>query len=137
MAKKLYRSRNNQVLAGVCGGLAEYVNMDPTIIRVLWAIFVFFGGSGVLAYIICAIIIPQSPQGYESDSEHYTIYDRDGHQINNESNASSRMTLGIILIVVGVLFFISRFFRWISIGQLWPVAIIGIGLLILFSGRKS
>lgn len=56
--KKLYRSRTNKMLCGVCGGIGEYFNVDPTLIRLL---FVIFGctGSGVLAYIIAAIVIPQ------------------------------------------------------------------------------
>ena len=57
--KKLYRSRNNRMISGVCGGIAEYINLDPTIIRLLWVLFCFAGGTGVIAYIIAAIIIPE------------------------------------------------------------------------------
>ena len=58
--KRLYRSRENRMLCGVCAGIAEYFNIDPTLIRLL---FVLFGlsGSGILAYIIAAIIIQDSP----------------------------------------------------------------------------
>lgn len=56
--KKIYRSSRNRIIAGVCGGLAEYLNIDPTIVRVLWVLFMGIGGSGILAYIICALIIP-------------------------------------------------------------------------------
>lgn len=58
MEKKLYRSVRNRMLGGVCGGIGEYFGIDPTIIRVLWAIFICAGGTGLLAYIICLIIIP-------------------------------------------------------------------------------
>ena len=62
MEKKLTRS-NDKVLAGVCGGLAEYFDLDPTIMRLLWIIFGFASCStGVIAYLICALVIPQSPQ---------------------------------------------------------------------------
>ncbi|MFI3214520.1 MAG: PspC domain-containing protein [Eubacteriales bacterium] len=57
--KKLTKSRNNKMICGVCGGIGNYFNMDPTMIRLLWIVFSFFGGSGVLAYIIAAIIIPE------------------------------------------------------------------------------
>jgi len=60
--KKLYRSSTDQKLCGVCGGLAEYLDVDPTIIRLLWVIFTFFGGAGLLAYIICAIVVPKQDQ---------------------------------------------------------------------------
>ena len=61
MEKKLYRSRNDKKLAGVCGGLAEYLNMDVTIIRLIWALVTVFAGAGLIAYIICALVIPEKP----------------------------------------------------------------------------
>ena len=63
MQKKLYRSVNDKKIAGVCGGLAKYLNIDPTVIRVIWAL-IAVGGAGILAYIICALIIPEEPAGY-------------------------------------------------------------------------
>ena len=57
--KRLYRSRSNRVLGGVCGGIGEYFGIDPTLIRLAWVLFTFVGGSGILAYIICWIIIPE------------------------------------------------------------------------------
>lgn len=56
--KRLYRSESNRMLCGVCAGIAEYFNIDPTLIRLAWALFCVLGGSGVLAYILAAIIIP-------------------------------------------------------------------------------
>ena len=60
MEKKLYRNTQNKVIAGVCSGLAEYLNIDPTIIRVIWAL-VALSGAGLLAYLVCALIIPEKP----------------------------------------------------------------------------
>ena len=62
MSKKLYRSVSDKKLAGVCGGIAEYFGLDATLIRVGWALVSLFAGAGVLAYIVCAIIIPQKPE---------------------------------------------------------------------------
>jgi phage shock protein C len=59
--KKLYRSRKDSKIAGVCGGIAEYFNVDPTIIRLLAVLTIFFGGGGIIAYIIAWIIIPLKP----------------------------------------------------------------------------
>ena len=56
--RKLYKSRN-RMLCGVCGGIGEYLNLDPTVIRLLWIIFSFVGGCGILAYIITTIVIPE------------------------------------------------------------------------------
>lgn len=61
MQKKLYRSITDKKIAGVCGGISKYLNMDPTVIRVLWAILSLFAFIGVVAYIVCALIIPEEP----------------------------------------------------------------------------
>lgn len=61
MSKKLYRSNVNKMVAGVCGGIAEYFDLDPTLIRLGWVVFCALGGSGILAYLIAAIVIPQNP----------------------------------------------------------------------------
>ena len=60
MEKKLYRNTQNKMIAGVCAGLAEYLNIDPTIIRVIWAL-IGLTGAGIVAYLICALIIPEKP----------------------------------------------------------------------------
>ncbi len=60
-SRKLYRSKTNRQLAGVCGGLAEYFNLDPTLIRVLFVILAVLGGSGVILYIALWIIVPKQP----------------------------------------------------------------------------
>ena len=62
MEKRLYKSNVNRMLWGVCGGVAEYFNMDPTLVRLGWVLFCALGGSGRIAYIIAAIIIPGNPQ---------------------------------------------------------------------------
>ena len=60
MPKKLYRSKKDEKIAGVCAGLAEYINIDPTVIRLIWAL-VALSGPGVVAYIVCALVIPEKP----------------------------------------------------------------------------
>ena len=64
MKKKLYKSNTEKKLDGVCGGIAEYFDVDPTVIRLAWVIFSLCGGSGLIAYIICAIIMPRKPVDY-------------------------------------------------------------------------
>ena len=60
MNKKLYRNTSNKMIAGVCSGLAEYINIDPTIVRLIWAL-VGLTGAGILAYLVAALIIPEKP----------------------------------------------------------------------------
>ena len=62
MDKRLYRSRENRMLGGICGGIAEYFNIDPTLVRLGWVMFCALGGSGFIAYIIAAIIMPEQPE---------------------------------------------------------------------------
>lgn len=62
--KRLYKSNINRVLCGVCGGIGEYFNIDPTIVRLLMVLLVLGAGTGILAYIIAAIIMPEKPVGY-------------------------------------------------------------------------
>jgi len=64
MKKRLYRSREDIIVSGVCGGISEYLDIDPTIIRVMWVVLSIFGGAifgGVVLYIVCSFIIPRTP----------------------------------------------------------------------------
>jgi len=60
--KKLYRSREDRQIAGVCGGLAEYLNTDTTIIRLLFVVLTLMGGPGLIVYIVLAIVVPEAPE---------------------------------------------------------------------------
>ena len=62
MDKRLYKSATNRMAAGVCGGIAEYFGIDATLIRLGWVLFCALGGSGILAYIIAAIVMPSKPR---------------------------------------------------------------------------
>lgn len=58
MSKKLFKSENDKKIFGVCGGIAEYFDVDPTLVRLIWVIITLCGGAGLLAYIIAAFIMP-------------------------------------------------------------------------------
>lgn len=76
MAKRITRSKENKVICGVCGGLGEYFNIDPTIVRLAFVLFVLAGGGGILGYIIAALIIPEG-EGSDYSVENYTPSDSD------------------------------------------------------------
>lgn len=65
MQKRLFRVNEGKVIFGVCGGIAEYLRVDPTVIRLIWAIVGLMGGFGLLAYIVATLIIPEKPLGIE------------------------------------------------------------------------
>lgn len=62
MKKRLYKIEEGKKLCGVCGGIAEYFDIDPTIVRLLWVILIFCAGTGILAYFIAAIIMPKKSE---------------------------------------------------------------------------
>ncbi len=64
MKRRLYKIEEGKMIDGVCGGIAEFFNIDPTIVRLIWALLCVFGGSGIIAYIVCAIIIPRKSDIY-------------------------------------------------------------------------
>ena len=69
MQKRLYRSTSSRMLAGVCGGIAEYFNIDPTIVRILWVVVSLFGFAGVVVYLAGAFIIPEKTDSDIIDAE--------------------------------------------------------------------
>jgi phage shock protein C len=66
--KRLYRSRNDRKLSGVCGGLGKYFDIDPVIFRIVFVVTIFFGLAGLIAYIIMALIVPLEPEEKQLDS---------------------------------------------------------------------
>ncbi|MCQ2140458.1 MAG: PspC domain-containing protein [Bacteroidales bacterium] len=67
MTKRLYRSKLDKKVGGVCGGIAEYFDVDPTIVRLAWLIAVFCAGGGLFAYLIAMIVIPNEPNNLISN----------------------------------------------------------------------
>ncbi|SKC43034.1 PspC domain-containing protein [Maledivibacter halophilus] len=142
MSKKLFRSPNDKILAGVCGGIADYFAIDPTLVRIVWVIFTLMGGAGIIAYIICAVIFPEGSGndtgligdeyvvGAKNYEDKYNNYDDEGHDKN-------KILIGSILVVLGVLFLIRRYVYWFDLGKLWPVVLIGLGVFIIYKGKEG
>ena len=82
MTKRLYKSNKNKMIDGVCGGIAEYFNVDPTLVRLAAVLFCVAGGSGLLAYIVAAIIVPRAPEGIEGDTDTTQSTPNDGNGQN-------------------------------------------------------
>lgn len=67
--RRLYRSRHERMIAGVCGGIAEYLRIDVSLIRLLWVLLTFSAGAGILAYIVAIFMVPEVPLDYDPDKE--------------------------------------------------------------------
>lgn len=129
--KRLYRSRKEAMVGGVCGGLAEYIGIDPTIVRIGFAVMMLMGGVGVLAYFLAWIIVPEARPGQESTAD----YSNDDFRVPELSSDRVRLMIGLGFICLGVLFFINHFIPWFTLEIFWPAVLIMIGALILMKGR--
>ena len=128
--RKLYRSQANRILGGVCGGIAEYFDIDPTLVRLIWVTISLFGGIGVIVYIASLIIIPNNPEQTPSERGENFIKDKP-------------LFWGSILIVIGLFLLLRQFglfyqFRFWHIPwqSIWAIIIILIGILLLYNRTK-
>jgi|GEM_PF-252886 len=141
--KVLYRSRKNRFIAGVCGGIGEYFDFDDnkiTLLRIVWAISLFWGGLGFFAYLVAWVFIPDA-QTKTSLAEEWVKDEKPKSKAKKKMslNDSPIIILAFFLIFIGVMFLLNNlgWFVW-SWNYTWPVLIIVIGLIIIFSrrGRK-
>lgn len=132
-SNKLYRSHTDKVIGGVSGGLADYLNIDVVIIRIIFVLLALFGGGGVLIYIVLWIAIPAQPYNFatiKDTSEAEVISDAtDANVKNTQSNTA--LGAGIILIVVGLLFLADRLMPFYNLIDFWPVILIAAGVVII------
>jgi len=146
VTKKLYRSREDRIIGGVCGGIAEYFNIDPVLVRIIAVLTILINGIGIIAYIIAWIIIPQEPDqkpekekgGLREKAEE--IVQDIGEHIRKGSNSDrkrSNAVVALILISLGILFLLNNFLPRFNFGRLWPLILIVIGLAILAQGSKK
>ncbi len=168
MEKRLFRSKSDRMIWGVCGGLAKYFGIDPAVVRLIAVLTIFLGGFGIPAYIILAIVMPA--EGSTTSEPRETIMENvqemkaTAQQLGRDlestfgsakkpeptatappptspSSAEPRRgfwIVGVILIVLGVIYFLSNlgFFWWLGARYIWPGVLIIIGLLIMWSARR-
>jgi phage shock protein C len=139
--KQLYRSRQTRMIAGIAGGLADYFDLDVSLVRLFWIITIFFGGGGILAYIIAWVVIPEensvshpneaddSPRGEDSPEKPKTvIYET---TVVHQAKINKLSSAGVILIVLGLFILFKDNLPWHMVKFIWPVALIGLGLFLL------
>lgn len=137
MSSQLYRSEKNKVISGVCGGIGDYFNIDPTIVRIVWALVtVIQAGLGFLAYIVCALIIPNEYDAEFYGKKEYDFDKSDSGTSYNKNHKRNTLTIGIILVGIGSLLIVRRFYTWIDFDYLWPGLLILAGIFIIFKRRK-
>lgn len=131
MEKRLYRSRHEKIIGGVCGGVGRYFDIDPTIVRLITVLLFFAKGIGALAYLIAWIIIPAKP--YEAEMAESTT-PKTHHQ---PSSSWYKYLPGIILIAIGIFLLLQINFYWFDSGIFWASALIIGGLFLVFHKHKE
>ena len=133
--KKLYRSRVDCKIGGVCAGLAEYFNIDATIVRIIAILLIFADGIGLIGYLIAWIIIPRRPIDSAVEvTQPETLPEK---KPGDNGKGWNIMIPGIVLIVIGILFLIKNSYWWFDMGDLWPILLIVIGILMLIKHGKK
>jgi phage shock protein C len=145
MRERLYRSRRFRIFGGVAGGLAQYFNLDPVLIRVLFVIVTILHGFGILLYIILWIVVPEEPfeLAYQVKPEEGGT--SNGNNENTEpftaqsvkSKNSGRVIAGVVLIGIGLIFFADKIIPSFDLGDVFPIAIILIGAALIWNSMKK
>lgn len=144
MQKKLYRSKKEKMVAGVAGGLGQYFDVDPVLIRVLFVITLFMSGTGVIAYILLWIITPVEPSlayemtGSTSDENPSAENVQDAKYTEEKINDTSKKRLfaGVALILLGMIFLANNIIPNFDFLDILPLILIGLGASILLSNEK-
>lgn len=138
--RRLFRSEGNKVIGGVSSGLGEYFQIDPTIIRIIFILLIFFGGSGIFIYLILWAVVPsesdtkkQSTDAIMSNFEDMKQSARSmADKIKSNPENKNQSFLAIILVLLGALFLFDNFnLINLDIGRLWPILLIILGILLL------
>jgi phage shock protein C len=147
MEKRLYRSRADSMLGGVCGGLAAYFSVDVTLIRLLFVLFAVATGVGILAYFILWLVVPVEGQsaadlgeriheGAEEIADRARTMTEDLRSADGSRRSGATVVVALVLILIGVVFLLRNvgvsWARWIRPGILWPILPIGLGVALLW-----
>lgn len=128
---RLYRSKTDKVIGGVAGGLGDYLNIDPVIVRIIFVLLAVFGGSGVLVYIILWIVIPTRmiTFGIDETPQESVNVEVDPQAAQRRTNTG--LVAGIVLIVFGLLFLADQLIPYYRLWDFWPVLLILVGVLLI------
>ena len=149
MNKKLNRSVKDKVIGGVAGGIAEYFEIDPVIVRVLFVVSLFFHGAGLIAYIVLWIAVPEAPYVFETASNLGASGTNSGgpdikadnpaaayFKSLDEKKVKRNRNIGIVLLVLGCIFLADNFIPRIHFGDFWPIVLIALGVSLLLNSKK-
>jgi phage shock protein C len=154
MNRRLYRSRTDTILGGVAAGLADYLNTDPALVRIAWAILVpLTGGAALIAYIVAWVVVPEEPvAGADAAPGNLSAAEETTDPVTGEtiapaadtkptasrpSDQRAGMVVGIGLVLIGVWFLLREYLPGIDWGLIWPLVVVGIGAAILVTSMRG
>ena len=148
-AKKLYRSKTNRVIFGVCGGLGEYFETDPLIVRILFVVLSLVNGAGIIAYLILAVVVPEDEKEKKAKKSGNTVEEvqEKTQELAEELKSgnwlkSTKNIFGLIIVLIGLNVLFEQVFQyspfaWINWGIVWGLIIILIGSRIMLGSYKK
>lgn len=146
MNRRLYRSRTDTVLGGVASGLAAYLDADPALVRIAWAILVVVtGGAALLAYIVAWIVVPEEPEMAAAEPATDPVTGEvvapaaapsTTPTISGGSGGMAGVVVGIGLVALGAWFLLREYLPEFNWGLIWPLVLVGIGALILVTSMR-
>jgi phage shock protein PspC (stress-responsive transcriptional regulator) len=136
--RSLYRCRHDRRIAGVAAGVAEFFDLDPTIVRLVWLVSIFFGGFGLLLYIVMAIVVPNEPLSEQELAQQVDPESPHRHATAARNDGLGMTFVGIALIVFGGLALANTVVvDWgFSGGFLWPGFILALGVLLVVAALR-
>ena len=151
MPRRLTRNTRNAVLGGVAAGIGDYIDMDPVLIRLLFILLCMAGGSGLIIYIVAWLVMPRDDQENATDgmpppADQFANEVREaGERVVGNIRRSTgdagrgRVMGGLILMALGFLFLMNQFYAldWLRFRYLWPLVLVGVGLMLFIQGMKG
>lgn len=127
--KKIYLNQENKIIGGVCGGLAEYFELDPIIIRLIFVFLTIFGGSGILIYLILWIFLPKPEEDKNKEIKEKIIVEKKDIQKNNKR----QIFFAWLLIIIGVALLFNNLAipNFLGLVIFWPIIIVFLGLYLI------
>jgi phage shock protein C len=127
--KKLHLSKHHKVIAGVCGGLAEYFETDPVLLRLIFLFFTFMGGAGVLVYLVAWMLM--------SDKKELDEIKEEIKMSPHHPDHHTQGILGYFLIILGVLLLMDNLFPGFGLRTFWPLLLVFLGLMIMLRKHRE
>jgi len=147
--ERLYRSRSDRMIFGVAGGMARWLDVDPAVVRLVWALLIIAGGVGLLLYIVAAIVVPEEPLGAmppaggpgapeaaAEGAQAGTTGWAGPRPTHRRDTSTAPMIIGVALVLLGAWFLAERYISWLDNALLWPALLIVVGVLLLAGAMR-